>query len=124
MVLVTLAQANRHLRLDLATVSVGSPAVVSFDDTRVADVEMKIAQAEAIILNYLKTEAVYGGSPPAWSGSPAPFGAQDTLNIQAAVLLALEALYDADKDRTLADYMAPDGVISLLLMRLRSPALA
>jgi hypothetical protein len=121
MPLITLEQADRHLRLSLATS--GSPPV--YDDPRVADVAMKIAQAEAIILNYLKTDSVYSGSPPAWSGSPPAFSEQDTLNIQAAVLLSLEALYDADKDRTLADYMATNtGVISLLLMRLRDPALA
>jgi hypothetical protein len=120
MPLVTLEQANHHLRLTLTTS--GSPP--AFDDPRVPDVEMKIAQAEAIVLNYLKTAAVYGGSPPIWSGSPPRFSDNDTLNIQAAILLALDALYDADKDRTLADYMAPTGVITLLLMRLRDPALA
>jgi hypothetical protein len=120
MPLISLAQANHHLRLNLATA--GSPA--ELDDPRIPDVEMKIAQAEAIILDYLKTDAVYEGSPPGWSGSPPRFGERDTRNIQAAVLLALEALYDADKDRTLAEYMAPMGVITLLLMRLRSPALA
>lgn len=120
MPLVTLEQANHHLRLNLS--STGSPA--TFDDPRVPDLEMKIAQAEAIILDYLKTAAVYSGSPPVWSGSPPRFDERDTRLISAAVLFALEALYDADKDRTLADYMAPNGAITLLLMRQRAPALA
>lgn len=114
MSLITLEQANHHLRLDLANDGASPP---TFTDSRVPDVEMKISQAEAIILNYLKVSGDPDGSPPLWSD-------QDRSCVQAATLMALSSLYDDDKDRSIASYMVPNGIITLLLMRLRDPALA
>lgn len=113
--LITVAQADRHLRLNLQTDEASPP---TYTDERLSDLEMKIEQAEAIILNYLNIDGAPLGSPPSWTD-------RDVKCVQASVLLALEALYDADKDRTLADYMVMNtGVIALLLMRLRDPTLA
>jgi hypothetical protein len=112
MLFVTLQQAKDHLRID------GSDS-----DT---DVTLKVTQAEAIVTDYLKVdENMLAGSPPAWStSSPALWTDRDVSVIQAAVLLVLSALYDDEMNRTVADYMAPGGVVALLLARLRDPALA
>jgi len=114
MAIITLEQANNHLRLDLENDGASPP---EFTDPRKGDVELKMLQAEAIILDYLKVEADA-------FGSPSTFGDQDTSVIQAATLLVLSALYDDENQRTLGDYMGPHGVITLLLMRLRDPTLA
>jgi hypothetical protein len=118
--IVTVEQADGHLRLDL-DLSASPPA-----DPRYADLAFKITQAEAIILDYLKVAAdVFVGSPPAWStGSPPLWTMRDLSVIQAGVLLVLSALYDDETERTLGDYLKPDGVIALILARLRDPALA
>jgi hypothetical protein len=120
--IVTLAQADAHLRLNLSTS--GSPP--EYDDDRVSDVELKIAQAEAIVTDYLKApDDALDGSPPNWSvSSPVLWSARDITVIQGAVLLVLSALYDDEMDRTLADYMRPNGAIPLMLARLRDPAIA
>jgi hypothetical protein len=109
---VTLTQAKQHLRID--------------DTDSDTDLTLKIAQAEAIITDYLKVdEALLAGSPPAWTaGSPLLWSDRDLAVIQASVLLVLSALYDDEMNRTLGDYMATGGVIDLLLARLRDPALA
>jgi hypothetical protein len=109
---VTLTQAKQHLRID--------------DNDSDTDLTLKIVQAEAIITDYLKVdEALLAGSPPAWTAaSPLLWSDRDLSVIQASVLLVLSALYDDEMNRTLADYMAPGGVIALLLARLRDPALA
>jgi hypothetical protein len=109
MAIITLEQANAHLRLDL---DMGSPS-----DPRIPDVELKMMQAEALILDYLKVGANE-------ILSPSVFNDQDMSVVQAAVLMVLSALYDDEAERTLGAYMAPMGVISLLLMRLRDPTLA
>lgn len=105
MPIVTLSQAANHLRLDL-------------DGDLQPNLELKIAQAEAIVLDYLKVDGdPLESSPPLWDD-------HEVSVVQAAVLLVLSALYDDARDRTLGDYMAPGGVISLLLARLRDPAVA
>lgn len=123
MALITLRQANDHLRLDLPLPDdpeddpVTEDDFADIDDERVPDVRLKMGQAEAIILNYLGVADTYDDSPALWT-------ATDRANVQAAVLIALQAIYDDEKEKTIADYMAPTGAITLLLMRLRTPALA
>lgn len=122
--LITLRQANDHLRLDLpmpddpADDPVLEDDFAEIDDPRVADVRLKMAQAEAIIFNYLKVDSddVFA-SPSIWTDA-------ERSCAQSAVLLVLSALYDDAKDKTLGDYMMPGGVVALLLMRMRDPALA
>lgn len=112
MPLITLQQANDHLRLDI---DLG----VSPSDDQIPDLELKITQAEAIILDYLKVD-----DSQLITGSPSDWSARDVTVVQSAALLVLSALYDDDANRTLGDYMAPKGVIPLLLMRLRDPTVA
>jgi hypothetical protein len=116
MALVTISMANDHLRLNLANDG-GSPIV--WTDARTPNVEMKIAQAEAIILNYLKIDVPHDpdDSPQIWT-------ATDVLVVQAAILHLLSALFDDADGRTVADYMRAGETIPLLLVRLRDPALA
>lgn len=115
MAIITVAQAEKHLRLDLENDG-GSP--VQYTDERLPDLELKIMQAEAIVLDYLKVD----GDP--LEASPAVWTDRDISVVQAATLLVLSALYDDAPDRTLGDYMAPGGVIALLLARLRDPTVA
>jgi hypothetical protein len=112
MLFVTLTQAKQHLRID--------------DDDSDTDLTLKITQAEAIVTDYLRVDpALLEGSPPAWTAaSPLMWSDRDVSCIQAAILLVLSALYDDEMNRTLADYMAPGGVVALLLARLRTPVFA
>jgi hypothetical protein len=95
--LVSLAQAKEHLRIK-----------TSDDD---ADVYLKVEQASAIILDYLKSRA---GD---WTADTAPG------QVQAATLLMLGHLHE-----NRGDDMEPDPMvwqaIERLLMRSRDPALA
>jgi hypothetical protein len=93
--LVTIAQANAHLRLDLAHDG-GSP--LQFTDDRVPDLELKIEQAQSIVIDYLGAPAdVLDGSPPAYATSSPPlWSARDIKVIQSAILLVLSALFDDD----------------------------
>lgn len=123
MPLITLAQADKHLRLELEHDD-GSP--LTFTDDRVAELQLKITAAEAIILNYLKVaaDASVDGVPDASPPVAPLWSDRDRAVVQSAALLALSALWDDEKERTIADYMAPMGAITLLLMRLRDPAIA
>lgn len=116
MALITIEQADQHLRLDLENDG-GSPLI--YTDARTANVQMKITQAEAIILNYLKIDEPHdpADSPQIWTEA-------NVIVVQSAVLLLLSALFDDAQGRTVEDYMKPHGTVPLLLARLRDPALA
>ena len=103
-VLVTLATAKGHLRI---TTPPGDPGD--------ADIQLKLDQAEAIILNYLKgaNGAAVGWVSPATAPPP----------VTAGILLMLTRLYeqrgdDEEKDETLW------AAIDRLLIRYRDQALA
>jgi hypothetical protein len=124
--LITVQQANAHLRLDIEGLD-DSP--ISSTDDRLPDLELKMEQAEGIVINYLKLDddaldIAINGDSDASPEVPATWSTRDRYNVQAAVLLVLSALFDDEMNRTLGDYMKPDGVIPLLLMRLRDPAYA
>lgn len=110
MALITVEQAEAHLRLDLAR-SGGSPDAIT--DERLPDLEMKIDAASAIVLDYLK----YGDSPE-WTPHTVP------KHIAAAALLVLSALWEDREGTGIGDYLKPDGAIANLLRRSRDPALA
>lgn len=116
MALITMAQANDHLRLDLENDG-GSPIV--YTDARTPNVAMKIVQAESIVLNYLKIDEPHdpNASPQIWTEA-------DLIVVQSAALLILSALFDDAQGRTVEDYMKAHGTVPLLLVRLRDPALA
>ena len=122
-VLITVAQADAHLRTDLETDGNSPP---TYTDERLPGLQLKMDQAEAVVLDYLKVaDDVLEGSPPNYAtSSPSLWSARDLKVIQSAILLILSALWDDSPDRTVADYMKQDGTIALLLARLRDPALA
>lgn len=107
--LVTLEQVNLALKLDL--VQSGSP--LAFTDARVADVQLKMIQAQAVILGYLKAAA------DKWTPETVPG------EVTAAILLGIRGLYDGD-DGLLAGLYDNDRANPIvgLLQRLRDPALA
>ncbi len=114
-VLITLAQANDHLRLDLGLTDTSPPA---FEDERIPHLLVLMVAAESVICDYLKIDGA------ALSASPPVFSDQDIEVIRAAALLALAALWDDAPERTIGDYLKRDGTIALMLARLRDPALA
>ena len=116
MALITLQMADDHLRLNLENDGASPP---TFTDPRTPNVETKVAQAEAVVLNYLKLDAPHdpSDSPQIWTET-------DVLTVQAACLMILSALFDDAQNRTVEDYMKPGGAVPLLLMRLRDPAYA
>lgn len=107
--LVTLAQANLALKLDLT--QSGSP--LEFTDARTPDIELKLDQAEGIILDYLKAAA------DGWTSETAP------VQVTASILRATQALYESD-DAILAGLYDNDRANPIvgMLQRLRDPALA
>lgn len=107
--LVTLEQVNLALKLDL--VRSGSP--LEFTDERVPDVQLKMIQAQATILGYLKVET------NEWTDETVPG------EVSASILLAIRGLYDGD-DSLLAGLYDNDRANPIvgLLARRRDPALA
>lgn len=100
-VLVTLIQAKAHLRITLPALDPGD-----------VDIQLKLDQAEAIILEYLDTSA-----DPTWvdpTTAPGP--------VSASILLALTDLYEhRGEDMTLSEktWMA----IERILVRSRNAAI-
>jgi hypothetical protein len=116
---VTLAQAIAHLQI---------PIIVDTDppDPRQADLQLKVDQAEAIILDYIKGGPVYV-DPLIYPGDPPPID----LVIQAAILLEVGELWRFRGDDQFKEGPEHDLDISQLspsitnlLRRKRSPALA
>lgn len=102
MALVTLQEADDHLRLDLQS-----------GDEREADVLLKMEQATDIVLDYLKTEE------SGWDEETVP------RSIHAAILLVLGDLWEArEGGAENGDYISPNGTVARLLHRFRDPALA
>lgn len=101
--LVDVATAKLHLH------------VVGTD--RDADIALKVSQASAIVIDYLKTTA-----SAAWTDAdvPAP--------VQAATLIMLGHLYEHRGDDVAGTFRAPDQAVwdamNLYLVRFRDPALA
>lgn len=113
MSLVSLEAAKDHLQINTP---IGSPL-----DPVDRDITRKLAQAEDIILDYLKV----AGSPPEWT--------EETLPplVQAAILLQLAELFGFrgdDPASTSTSAAVVDGqlspTITNLLRRYRDPALA
>lgn len=103
---VTLRQVSDALRLDLAQFRTPSED----PDERTADVELKLLQAEATILDYLKVAS------DKWAANTVP------PMVTAAIILAVRGLYDGD-DELLAGLYDNDrkNPIVGLLQRLRKP---
>ena len=101
--LVTLDQAKMQLRIE--------------DSLHDADIQMKIAQASAIVVDYLKYETV---PPEDWlTGSPPVVDVPEL--IQAATLLVISELYN---NRETSTVNVISNAFVALLDRQRDPALA
>lgn len=113
---VTLEQANEHLRAGLDAAISESPITDPF----AIDMENKVEEAEAHVLNFLKI--ALGDL----DDSPAPLTGYE-VNVRSAVLLVLSSLYD---DREKAEMLSglgtgnPSNPVVALLYRLRDPAIA
>lgn len=107
---ITDEEAIGHLRLSLENDG-NSPATIIDEDYPV--LQMKIAQAEDIVINYLKT--INSG----WDEVNIP------PRIKAAMLMVLSALWDdREGEEDAGDYLKEDGPVARLLRRDRDPALA
>jgi hypothetical protein len=107
---VTPTQASQYWR---AGIEYGDSPETSADP-RAPRLEQCLSQAESIILNYLKVT----DDSPAWAPADA-----DLQNLEAAILLIGKALYDGDHEGQ-AQMMSKEGIIPLLLARMRDPAYA
>jgi hypothetical protein len=96
--LVTVDQAKDHLRIT--------------DDASNADLAVKVDQASAIIVRYLKTQAVAG-----WTADPPTVTVPG--NVEAATLVLLEDLYE---HRPID--LKEGSPVWCLLVGMRDPALA
>jgi hypothetical protein len=109
MALVTVDQVNAALRLDLVD-----------DDERTPDIELKIGQAEDIVLDFIQPKP-----DPEWNAETVP------ARVTAAVIMTVACLLDDSEESaamisglsgmTGAD---PNNRIAALLWRLRKPSLA
>jgi hypothetical protein len=98
MALITKKQAKDHLLID-------------YDD-RDDDLELKMLQAEEIVIGYLK-KPDHG-----WTEGTVP------KTVQAAILLVLTALFDDRDGNGEGDYITSGGPVARLLARHRDPAIA
>lgn len=112
--LVTLDQAKLQLRISLTD--------TNYDD----DIEMKMEEATAIVLDYLKqspTESGWESGSPGSPGGGSPSDDQAFTVVQSAVLLVLGHLWTHRGDEPDPTGPITPAVVSLL-MRRRDPALA
>jgi len=113
MAIITLEEAADHLRIVLQT-SNDSPDVIT--DPREADLNSKIAQTEALVLDYIEKDEAdlsASGVNPNWLPV-----------VRSAVLLILSALWDDRNGTDQGDYFQENGAVARLLRRIRPPALA
>ncbi len=114
MALVTLAQVNAALRLDLQGAAPGFE-----DDPRTPDVTLKIAQAEDIVLDFIQP-----APDPAYDAETVP------PRVTAAIIMAVGYLIDDSEEahEALAALSGHDlnhrSPLVGLLKRLRDPSLA
>jgi len=103
---VTLAQAKSHLRID-------TPALDPGD----VEIQLKLDQAEALIVGRCNSTAWWRAVSVAWTASTVPLG------VQAAILILLSHLYEHR-----GDDMAPDefvwAAVDRLIALTRDPVLA
>lgn len=113
MALITVQEAADHLRIVLQT-DTASPEIIN--DLRYNDLVSKIAQAEAMVLDYIeKSETEIPSATARNSWRPV---------VKAAVLLILSGLWDDRVGTDHGDFFAENGAVARLLRRIRYPAIA
>lgn len=121
MSLVTVEEVNNALRLDLESEVVGDLSGGEGGDTgRLDDIELKIAQAEGIVLGFIQP-----APDPAWTHETVP------KEVSAAIIIAVRCLLD-DTEESLAMLSGLAGIegfdarnpIAALLWRRRDPSFA
>lgn len=121
MSLVTVEEVNNALRLDLGSEVGGDLSGDEGEDTsRLDDIELKIAQAEAIVLGFIQP---LPDTP--WTHADVPG------EVSAAIIIAVRCLLD-DTEESLAMLSGLSGVtgfdarnpIAALLWRRRTPSMA
>lgn len=113
MAIITVQEAADHLRIVLQT-DEASPENIT--DLRYNDLVSKIAQSEALVLDYIeKDEADLVASGVSAQWMPV---------VKAAVLLILSGLWDDRVGTEQGDFFAENGAVARLLRRIRYPAIA
>lgn len=120
MSLVTVEEVNNALRLDLGSEVGGDLSGDGGEDTsRLDDIELKIAQAEAIVLGFVQP-----APDPAWTHENVP------KEVSAAIILVVGYLYDnTDAGREALAALSGENPnayspVKGLLWRRRTPSLA
>jgi hypothetical protein len=115
MALVTLAQVNGALNLDLQGTAPDFAA-----DERSPSILLKIKQAEDIVLDFIQPKP-----DPAWTADDVPG------RVSAAIIIAVNCLLDDTEERLAmlsglsgSNPVDPRNPIAALLWRLRDPSLA
>lgn len=120
MSLVTIEEVNNALRLDLEADVGGGSGGDGGDTSRLDDVVLKIAQAEAIVLGFIQP---LPDDP--WTHDDVP------MEVSAAIIIAVRCLLD-DTEESLAMLSGLSGItgfdarnpIAALLWRRRDPSFA
>jgi hypothetical protein len=121
MSLVTVEEVNNALRLDLEADVGGDLSGDGGEATgRLDDIELKIAQAEAIVLGFIQP-----APDPAWTHDTVP------KEVSAAIIIAVRCLLD-DTEESMAMLSGLSGItgfdarnpIAALLWRRRDPSFA
>lgn len=117
MTLVTVAQVNDALKLNLEADAVDESG--GGDTSRLDDIELKIKQAEDIVLGFVQPQP-----DPAWTAETVPG------SVSAAIIVAVRCLLD-DSEESLAMLSGLSGTspdprnpIAALLWRHRTPSMA
>ena len=103
MALVTLVQAKAHLRITTSDAD--------------ADITLKLAQAEAIVLQRCSSTLYWRDIVAAWTAADVP------LAVQAAILLTLSGLHEHRGDNMETDFKLWEAVDRLLQLN-KDPVLA
>ncbi len=101
--LVSLEQAKAHLRV--------------VDDSSDNDIELKVEQASALILERCNSTAYWRAITPTWTDETVP------LSVQAAILVLLSHLHENRGDDMKADEMVWTAIDRLIPMQ-KDPVIA
>jgi hypothetical protein len=113
MALITFQEALDHLRITLVT-DEGSPEVIT--DDRYDDLVAKVAEADALVLDYIEME----------EGDLVASGVSNNtpIVVKSAVKIILSALWEDREGTGIGDYFKEGGAVARLLRRTRVPTIA